>query len=266
MRRLSFFQQKLLILMSLLAWCPCARAGAALWPANTGQVIETFTIDESTSAFNASGHLGSVDSWAKSELTSFLEYGATDNVTLVADATLGRVETGSPSAAHIALEPTEFGARVGVWTSASQVLSVQATLRTPTAPAPSGALFADGDSFGADARLLYSYSFDLFGVNGFSEIQAGYRLNGDQWNGEGHADFTLGLRPAERVLILLQSFGTLSRALPYNPKLEVDDKAQLSLVYDMNSKWSAQMGGFITIAGLNARQERGGILAVWRRF
>jgi len=258
--------RKFLIGFSLLASCDLARAGAALWPAYSGQIISGFTLDDSTSAFDAKGHLSSAAGWRKSELTSFLEYGASDNVTLVAGLALGSISASSPSRRAVAFEPTELGARVGLWSSANQVLSAQATLRTPTIPTRSGALFVDGPDMGADARLLYSTSFHLLGMATFAEIQFGYRLNGDAWRGETHADITLGLRPWDRILVLLQSFGRRSPTVAGSPKIEFDDKAQLSLVYDISTKWSAQVGGFMTVAGVNAPQERGGVLALWRRF
>lgn len=240
------------------------RAGAALWPANTGQVIESLSVASSARSSNQKSDL--LASWRKTELASLVEYGATDRITLVADATFGALATGVPTSRHVALEPSELGARVGLWSSATDVFSAQATLRTPTLPAHSGSLFAGGPSLGADARLLYAHSFDLRAMTGFFEVQAGYRLNGDGWRGVAHLDLTLGFRPRERFLILLQSFGRLSQDTTLLRRLATDDKAQVSLVYDISARWSAQIGAFMSIVGSKDDRQRGALLGIWRRF
>ena len=43
-------------------------------------------------------------------------------------------------------------------------------------------------------------------------------------------------------------------------------KLQPSLVYDIAPQWSVQIGGFITIAGINAGRELGPTAGVWYRF
>ena len=43
-------------------------------------------------------------------------------------------------------------------------------------------------------------------------------------------------------------------------------KAQGSVVYRLNERWSVQAGAFATVAGHNALKERGVVTALWYDF
>jgi hypothetical protein len=116
----------------------------------------------------------------------------------------------------------------------------------------------------ADARLLIGRSFTLLGFPALS-IEIGYRSPG----GFGHeirADATLGIRPMEKVLVLLQTFNISAlHAAPLYPTRS--NKIALSAVYDVTpSSISVQVGGIIGLPGVNTTTERGLISAVWYRF
>jgi hypothetical protein len=74
-----------------------------------------------------------------------------------------------------------------------------------------------------------------------------------------------GLRPLPRLLVMLQSFTSI-----VNGSLEFGHvswtKLQPSLVYELTPKWSVQIGGFVTVAGINAGRELGPTAGVWYRF
>ena len=75
-------------------------------------------------------------------------------------------------------------------------------------------------------------------------MQVGYRWRSagpDQWR----FDATLGTRPVSWLLLMLQSFNTVSQSA--NAVLEPamrQHKLQVSAVYDINKTWSAQLGVF----------------------
>jgi hypothetical protein len=64
----------------------------------------------------------------------------------------------------------------------------------------------------------------------------------------------------------LQGFGSMqtnkSAAFPRSSW----EKLQGSLVYDIAPAWSAQIGAFMTVAGVNAGRELGPLAALWYRF
>src|ERR1700730_16735823 len=83
--------------------------------------------------------------------------------------------------------------------------------------------------------------------------------------GECRIDLTMGLRPWPRLLVMLQSCTSI-----VNGSLQFGHvswtKLQPSLVYDIAPQWSVQIGGFITVAGINAGRELGPTAGVWYRF
>jgi len=44
------------------------------------------------------------------------------------------------------------------------------------------------------------------------------------------------------------------------------DQVQPSFVYNLNPQWSIQIGGFLTVAGVNAGRELGPMLGIWYKF
>jgi hypothetical protein len=116
----------------------------------------------------------------------------------------------------------------------------------------------------ADARLLIGRSFTIFGFPAFSSLEIGYRSPG----GFGHevrADATMGIRPMEKLLVLLQTFNISAiHAAPLYPTRS--NKIALSAVYAVTQNISVQLGGIIGLPGVNTTTERGVISAVWYRF
>lgn len=100
----------------------------------------------------------------------------------------------------------------------------------------------------------------------FADAAGGYRFYAQSQPGEWRLDLSLGVRPAPPLLVLIQSFGSLqtdkSAAFPRSSW----DKLQGSFVYDFTPVWSAQIGAFMTVAGVNAGRELGPIAALWYRF
>ncbi len=68
--------------------------------------------------------------------------------------------------------------------------------------------FDEDDVFSGDLRLLLGHIFEIDGATGFLDVQGGYRWQDDGAPNEWHADFTAGVRPQPRLLIMLQSFAT----------------------------------------------------------
>jgi hypothetical protein len=80
------------------------------------------------------------------------------------------------------------------------------------------------------------------------------------------AHATHGIRPMEKVLVLLQTFNISAlRAAPLYPTRS--NKIALSAVYDVTpSSISVQVGGIIGLPGVNTTTERGLISAFCYRF
>jgi hypothetical protein len=243
-----------------------ARGGAWLMPPGEGQVIADTSFSDSSHAFDAQGHLIPVPSYKKFELGTYIEYGLTNWLTLVASPSYDRIHNPPPGQSYNGPGESEIAARVGLYRTDTSVLSFQAGLRSP------GFSFADSlGPFGVrraaslDVRGLAGRNVVVAGMEGFVEAQAGYRFYAAGQPGEWRIDLTMGLRPWPRLLMMLQSYTSIVNGSLHFGHVSWT-KLQPSLVYDIAPNWSVQIGGFLTVAGINAGRELGPTVGVWYRF
>ena len=177
-----------------------------------------------------------------------------------------RIRNPPPGQSYNGPGESEIAARVGLYRSDTSVLSFQAGLRSPG--------FSFADSLGPfEARRAASLDFRglagrnvvVAGMEGFVEAQAGYRFYAANQPGEWRIDLTIGLRPWPRLLMMLQSYSSITNGSGQFGHVSWT-KLQPSLVYDISPRWSVQIGGFITVAGINAGRELGPTAGVWYRF
>jgi hypothetical protein len=217
--------------------------------------------------FDDQGRLVPQTSYRKFDLPTLIEYGATDGLTLVLSPSLLGVAVGTERPAEYrGLGYTDVGGRLRVWSTDAHVVSVQATARLPGArraenPAEWG--WTDPET---DIRALWGYGFSLYSMPAFLDAQAGYRVRAGGPADEMRIDLTLGVRPAPRWLVLVQSFNTLSVRTPrglHEPTRS--HKVAVSLAYTLGA-WTVEVGALATVAGQNALQERGLTTGLWYRF
>lgn len=232
------------------------------------QLIQTLRFTSSATAFGPNGKIAPMPLYQKYELQTYLEYGATDWLTLIAQPTVSRIAViDNPSGFAAGLTSIEAGARMKLKQVEGIIFSAQATLKIPTARDRSNPALAGNTGEELDVRLLAGRSFELAGMNGFVDAQAGYRFRRDGPPGEMRADLTIGFRPLPRLMLLAQSFNIIaaSSGQPGFPSFR-QHKVQGSLVWEYSQGVSLQSGLFTTIASRNARREHGFISAIWYRF
>jgi protein XagA len=254
---------RILAFGALLLLAAGAQAGAWLEPPGQGEVIFGGSFSDSLRAFDVRGRLAPVSSYKKFELTAYVEYGATESVTLIAQPTLLDFRAKPPGESYAGMGVLEAGGRVKLYEIDEWIFSAQGTLREATNTR--SRIFLDmGRGLQADARLLIGRTFTILGFPAFSNLEIGYRSPG----GFGHevrADATLGVRPIDKVLVLLQTFNI--SAVHANPLYPTrSSKIALSAVYDVTQNISVQVGGIIGLPGVNTTTERGIISALWYRF
>ena len=252
--------------LALLVSPTAAIAGAWTQPEGHGQVIVTMSASSASRAFNGSG-LSSVPRYSKMELQGLIEYGLTDRFTLMLAPGLQHIDIGAPAnSKRTGFGHTEIGGRYRLLQFDSWVLSAQATARLPGVSDTSVPANIGYTGYEADLRILLGRAFVLGGTPAFVDLQLAQRYSQDYSN-EFRADFTLGLYPAARWLVLLQSFNIFSEGggTALAPTYEYY-KFQLSGVYALTPRWAVQAGAFTTYAGRNALQENGGIVGLWYKF
>ena len=189
-------------------------AGAWLLPPGDGQVIADTFFSDSTHAFDAQGRLIPVPSYRKFELGTYIEYGLTNWLTLVASPSYDRIQNPPPGQSYSGPGESEIAARVGLYRTDTSVLSFQAGLRSP------GGSFADllgpfavRRAASLDVRGLVGRNIVVAAMEGFVEAQAGYRFYAAGQPGEWRIDLTMGLRPWPRLLVMLQSYTSIVNAI-----------------------------------------------------
>ncbi len=243
-----------------------ARAGAWTEPAGQGQMIATLFGWSGQGA--PWGGEASVQHESKAEAQTYVEWGLSDELTLVGQLGGGTYRLSAPDAdSFTGLDYTTLGARARVWTHDALVFSLQASVLVPGASDAARPAQAGNTGWAADVRALAGYSFDIDGRHAFVDAEAGYRQRTAGLPSEWHGDFTFGVDVAPRLTVLAQTFNTLSlgAGAPGFPAW-TQSVLQLSAVYELGPHWSVQAGAFSTVTVRNTNSERGVMAAVWRRF
>jgi hypothetical protein len=242
-----------------------ARAGAWTEPQGQGQVIETLF-----------GWYGEGAPWGgqaaprenKLETQTYLEYGLWDRLTLVGEVSALRYALSPPSQDRfLGLDYSGGGLRARLWANQDWVASLEATGYLSSAGDRSRPA-QDGDTGpAADFRGQVGRNLSLFGLTGFLDAEAGYRLRTEGPPSEWRADLTLGIDWTPRVKLMFQAFNTISNGAgaPGFSAWE-SHTGQVSLVYELDKLWSVQAGGFGTLYQRNTNSQYGALVAIWRRF
>ena len=258
----------LAILALAAALAPAAAsAGAFLQLPGAGQVILGATFTRAGRAFDARGRSVRRTAYRKSEVQAYAEYGLSEAATLIVSPSLMQFHAAGSASGYAGLSESEIGAKVRLLLLGPAILSAQATLRSSGDVAGRGeSRLAGPAGLRADLRLMAGTGFQLWDMSGFADAEAGIRTPARQRGAEAHADLTAGIRPVPSVLLMAQSFSTLSARIQGDRGPRQTHKLQLSAVFDIAPAVSVQLGGFAALAGRNAPRERGAVTAVWLRF
>ncbi len=264
---LSVMSLRLLFVIALCLVARPAQGGAFAQRQGMLLVIQETSVSTALQAFDLRGRMIPARLYRKYTLDTLFEYGALDWLTF-----LGRFETvgvytqGPPRALYRGLGMSELGARVELgraW-EGDLVFSAQGIVRLPGArtdnPAAAGLTQAE-----TDGRLMVGGSFELMDAPGFWSAEAGLRKRGAPLPDEWRMELAAGLSIFDRLQVVGQGSSVLTPGKPLAPPSQ-SHKAQISLVLNPGRPWSLQMGTFRTIAGVNARQENGFLVAFWRRM
>src|SRR3954451_23627826 len=138
---------------AILIATAAAQAGPWLEPPGQGQVILGGSFSDSLRAFDLRGRLAPVTPYKKFELTAYVEYGAMEQVTLIAAPSVLDFRAKPPGQSYAGMGVVEAGARLKLYDYDEWVFSAQATLREAT-NARSRVFLDTGHGMQADARLL----------------------------------------------------------------------------------------------------------------
>jgi len=256
----------------LLGWTAAAvlvagSAQAAAWtqPKGGREVIVSLHRQDSTHGFDLDGEAVDIVDYRKTELQGFAEYGLSDRLTVRAQGSVRRLHTRNARDT----EPGHFelAARYRILSGETWVLSSESAVRLPGGDGDPGSAQRGSPDAEYDSRFLLGKSATVAGKAIFLDLQAGVRRRDGEAPDERRLEVTVGGRPARRLMLMAQMFDVASvgagqgafEAYRYR-------NVQLTAVYDLPAGWSVQAGAVGTASGRNALRERGGVVAVWRRF
>jgi protein XagA len=252
----------------LMNYTTAALAGAWTLDAGTGELTVTGTAMQANSAFDSSSKPQPIPRYSKQEAQALIEYGVTNWFTAMLQPSLQHVSIAAPFGGERGgLGYTDIGGRARIWSDDSWVISAQATFRAPgvfdkTNPAAIG--YTDPE---IDIRGLIGYSFKAGTLPAFVDVELAQRFRLGGPPDEFRTDITFGIRPAEKWLLLAQSFNVISEgAGTWGFGSYAYHKIQLSGVYALTPNLSLQLGGYSTYWGRNALQENGLVVGAWYKF
>ncbi len=254
-------------LASSLASSP-ARAGAWTPDQGHGEIIVTTFFEQAGVAYDQIGRFTPTPFYRSAQATAYVAYGVTDWLAAIVLPSVQSSSLGAPeNQRYTGLGDSEIAVQARVWRDDSTVISVLAGVRAATSGGATNSWLQGPNQPEYDFQLLLGHNVSLRDFSGFLDFAAGYRLVGGSTPNEGHFDATFGLYATPELLVLAQSFNTISAASsnPQTPQW-AQAKAQLSLVYQFSAGWRAQASGYVTLAGLNAYRENGLLLGLWRKF
>jgi len=253
--------------LAMLMFPAAAEANGFPQPRGEGRVIGTLILSKSDKGFDDDGDVIDIPDYKQVQIYLNGEYGLTDDLTLLLTPSFRDVSVDAGGRDTSGLNFVELGGRYRVGQSGPATFSVQATARIPgkTYRDPIAQLNQDGMEY--DVRAQVGVGLGQGGNAGFFIAEAGYRLRDDDPPNEVHADFTLGLRAAPKLLFLVNSFNTFSDGSGSGafPSYRYHN-VFASLVYDVTDRIAIQAGVQGTIAGENALRERGVVAGLWFRF
>ena len=106
-----------------------------------------------------------------------------------------------------------------------------------------------------------------FGGSPVVDAEVAYRLRTEGPPDEWHGDLTVGFKFAPKIMLMLQSYTTVSMSTsdPTFPAWR-SSVAEASVVYALNDKWSIQLGVFSTVWTVKTNSQHGAAVAVWWNF
>ena len=251
-------------LMAMTLCVGSAQAGA--WTLQRGhwQIFTTSTQSQASSSFDAQGRAVVPTKFDKLLLQNTLEYGLTSAITVFATAAYatGKIQTPFVPLTTARDSSLEAGVRLSLYARHGR-LSLQTSYKSAGAFDLSVAAgLASGRQI--ELRLLYGTSFKLFHRDGFADFQIAQRWIAAPRPNETPIDLTIGLWVTRKLMVMAQSFNTISAgdaAAPYTHYRT--HKFELSVVEKLSRHWSMQIGAFYSPAGQNALVEKGISMSLW---
>ena len=222
----------------------------------------------SYSQFNQS-QPGAGYEFTKQEFSLYYEYGLWERLTLI--SRMAVQEFSNEPDPDPEFDPPAFssqagskvGARLSVFQTERWAGAVEAFYHFDT-PQSTGQDLEAGGGEDFEVRTALGRSF---GQRGFGDIQFAWRERGEFDGSEIHFDTTFGVPVLPRTRLMIQTYSVWSDGAP---DLFVGDyqghRTQVSVLYNVRSKWAIQAGLTTTLHADGIAEENAAMISLWRTW
>lgn len=219
--------------------------------------------------FDRQGKLRSRGKYGKYDLQLSAEHGALDGLTVFGSTAIQKIRAEDGDVHdRKGLGRSEVGARARLWTNGRWIVSGQASAVIAGAKGKEGLATIGETDDQIDIRGLMARSFEVFGKHAFVDVAGGYRFRSGDPADEIRIDASFGVRPAEQLLVILQSFNQIGTARwkgPYPLKQRVH-KLQAAALFDLTDNLQLIGAVFFSPDGRDSLDEKGATLGIGVKF
>jgi len=253
-------------------------AGGWTQKAGQGLYIQNFSFYYTKNYFDNLGKKKSLNGYYNQfELNPYLEYGATDWLTIGANVFLQRASQnntslGSPQT-NYGVGDSEFFSRFRIWKNDQFSFALEPMVKLPSLTNKNSQPQIGSKNYDTGITFSGGYSFKAYGRNHFADLDIGYRKRFGTPNDQLKLAGTIGFSLSKKWVVMPQIFIT-SRLKSNVPSAFTQasgndynlTKIQLSAVYKITDKQAVQAGLFSNVAGRNISDGSGIILSFQSNF
>lgn len=252
-------------------WAPHALAGAWTQEKGNGLVIAQATYFSTDEYFDVDGNLTRQDRFRKWELQPYLEYGATDWLTVGGTAYLHRV--GQSGSHNHGIGDPELFARVRLWEWDNRVISLQPLVKLSSQYMRDALPRGGSRSTDMELSLLYGESFRLLSDQDYMDMRVGYRWRGRGLAPQWRTDIALGTHLTDTLQLVVAGRGVMAAEIDETALFRQDGeqdydlmKGEVSLFYHFDQGRWVHATAYEHLAGFMAGAGRGFTLGYAESF
>lgn len=244
---------------------------AGAWLQEPGNTLAIVTVRHlrADNIINRSSELTANGRLSKVEPELYLEYGLASRLTLLSKFTRStdQIKVLGHQFTNTDFQRLELGSRAYLftWDGTRYVVDLIAGRTMGTQPIDPS--LSTTGQFDIEVALITGTPFEQWGMSGFNETRIAYRHRPGIRPAEAHLEVTLGVNLDTDWLLLLKNQNMHSLGRTPSPFGHYrSNKAELSIVHELEPGFSIEAGSFRTVAGRNVLEETGLKIAFWYRF
>jgi hypothetical protein len=252
-----------------LAALPAAPAQASPWPRDAGRLFTSTRADNFRAERPTEADALGPRRLERQQANVYAEYGLDPNTTLAAKIVYGTIAyfDGYESFAAEGVSEIEIAVQRRLLQRRNDVLSARLAGAAPSRFETGARPDMTSDGYDIEARLLYGRNVAPGRVKTFAGVEAAYRRRFGDGADQIRLDFTLGVEPSARLLLLIETFAVKSvgAAAPGGADYDVI-RLQPSAAWRFSPRWAVQLGASREIAGRNLLRGDAWFLGLWTSF